>query len=143
MAESSLDDFFAKKDKSKKKSKSKITPGDILSQQEKELGSKKKTKKKNKENESTQSSGSGAESGSRKIEVNKILFIPWLTRKQHNTWLNDVQIRADGISKVGNSSAKIYFPFHNPCFFFDIRTTYYDFNKTDSRINPSSCFFQF
>nr|XP_022335231.1 protein CDV3 homolog [Crassostrea virginica] len=68
MAESSLDDFFAKKDKSKKKSKSKITPGDILSQQEKELGSKKKTKKKNKENESTQSSGSGAESGSRKIE---------------------------------------------------------------------------
>lgn len=31
MADSSLDDFFAKKDKSKKKSKSKMTPGDVMS----------------------------------------------------------------------------------------------------------------
>lgn len=40
----SLDDFFAKKDKSKKKGKAKITPGDILAKQEEKP--KKKTKKK-------------------------------------------------------------------------------------------------
>lgn len=85
MAESSLDDFFAKKDKSKKKSKSKITPGDILSQQEKELGSKKK-KKKNKENESTQSSSSGAEGAPKKVEVMGNVS-EWRITASHNTWL--------------------------------------------------------
>lgn len=69
MAESSLDDFFAKKDKSKKKNKSKITPGDILSQQEKELGSKKEKRKKKKEGETSQPSGSGAEGQTKKLEV--------------------------------------------------------------------------
>lgn len=96
MAESSLDDFFAKKDKSKKKSKSKITPGDILSQQEKELGSKKK-KKKNKENESTQSSGSGAEGAPKKVEVMGNVS-EWRITASHNTWL--IVRRAAGISKV-------------------------------------------
>lgn len=45
MAESSLDDFFAKKDKSKKKSKSsKLTPSDIIAKTE-EPAKKKKSKK--------------------------------------------------------------------------------------------------
>ena len=33
MADSSLDDFFAKKDKNKKKGKSKVTPNDLLEKQ--------------------------------------------------------------------------------------------------------------
>lgn len=46
MADSSLDDFFAKKDKSKKKSKaSKITPDDILSKSEEPMKKEKKSKK--------------------------------------------------------------------------------------------------
>jgi hypothetical protein len=49
MEDSSLDDFFAKKDKTKKKNKSKLTPSDILAQQE--TGVKKTKKKKDKENE--------------------------------------------------------------------------------------------
>lgn len=50
MEDSSLDDFFAKKDKTKKKSKSKqLTPSDILAQHE--TGVKKGKKKKDKENE--------------------------------------------------------------------------------------------
>lgn len=49
MEDSSLDDFFAKKDKTKKKNKSKLTPSDILAQQE--AGIKKSKKKKDKENE--------------------------------------------------------------------------------------------
>lgn len=53
MDEASLDDFFAKKDKSKKKSKSsKITPDDILSKGD-ELSKKEKKKK---EKEKSQSS---------------------------------------------------------------------------------------
>ena len=47
MADASLDDFFAKKDKSKKKSKSsKLTPGDILAKTDE---TKKEKKKKEKE----------------------------------------------------------------------------------------------
>ena len=46
MADSSLDDFFAKKDKSKKKSKStKLTPDDILSKSDEPVKKDKKTKK--------------------------------------------------------------------------------------------------
>ena len=47
MADSSLDDFFAKKDKSKKKSKSKMTPTDVLAKADE--GPKKEKKKKDKE----------------------------------------------------------------------------------------------
>ena len=47
MADSSLDDFFAKKDKSKKKSKSKTSPTDALSKADE--GSKREKKKKDKE----------------------------------------------------------------------------------------------
>ncbi|KAJ8307162.1 hypothetical protein KUTeg_015246 [Tegillarca granosa] len=54
MADSSLDDFFAKKDKSKKKSKSKLTPSDILAKQEDGSDTRKKDKKKKeKEKQST------------------------------------------------------------------------------------------
>ncbi|VDI53685.1 Hypothetical predicted protein [Mytilus galloprovincialis] len=49
MEDNSLDDFFAKKDKTKKKSKSKLTPSDFLAQQE--AGIKKSKKKQDKENE--------------------------------------------------------------------------------------------
>lgn len=46
MAESSLDDFFAKKDKSKKKSKgSKLTPDDILAKSDEPVKKDKKSKK--------------------------------------------------------------------------------------------------
>ena len=46
MADSSLDDFFAKKDKSKKKSKSsKLTPDDILSKTDELVKKEKKSKK--------------------------------------------------------------------------------------------------
>lgn len=45
MADSSLDDFFAKKDKSKKKSKSKMTPGDVLAKSEEPKKVKKKKEK--------------------------------------------------------------------------------------------------
>ena len=53
MADSSLDDFFAKKDKSKKKSKSsKLTPDDILSKTD-EHGKKDKKSKKDKSKSQT------------------------------------------------------------------------------------------
>lgn len=94
MAESSLDDFFAKKDKSKKKSKSKITPGDILSQQEKELGSKKK-KKKNKENESTQSSGSGAEGAPKKEDEEWVDFEQETEKDYTGLRIQNLQINKD------------------------------------------------
>ncbi|OWF42632.1 protein CDV3 homolog [Mizuhopecten yessoensis] len=66
MADSSLDDFFAKKDKGKKKNKSKTTPSDILSKHdnfvpEDNTGSqttKSKKKKKDKENAATSNSDS-------------------------------------------------------------------------------------
>lgn len=46
MADSSLDDFFAKKDKSKKKSKSsKLTPDDIMSKTDESVKKEKKSKK--------------------------------------------------------------------------------------------------
>lgn len=48
MAENSLDDFFAKKDKTKKKTKSKVKPEDILAQQEQQENAKKSKKKKGK-----------------------------------------------------------------------------------------------
>lgn len=48
MADANLDDFFAKKDKTKKKSKAKYTANDILAQQETETKSKKTGAKKKK-----------------------------------------------------------------------------------------------
>ena len=50
MADSSLDDFFAKKDKSKKKGKSKVTPNDLLEKQKvkKKKATSEKKKKENK-----------------------------------------------------------------------------------------------
>ena len=52
MADSSLDDFFAKKDKSKKKGKSKVTPNDLLEKQK--VKKKKATSVKKKEESNTQ-----------------------------------------------------------------------------------------
>lgn len=49
MEDDSLDDFFAKKDKSKKKGKAKVTPGDILAKQEEKPKKKLKRKKEEKE----------------------------------------------------------------------------------------------
>ena len=56
MADDSLDDFFAKKDKSKKKGKAKVTPGDILAKQEEKP--KKKTKKPKEEKQGGQETSS-------------------------------------------------------------------------------------
>ncbi|XP_062588539.1 protein CDV3 homolog [Saccostrea cucullata] len=97
MAESSLDDFFAKKDKSKKKSKSKITPGDILSQQEKELGSvKKEKKKKKKDGESTQTSASGAEGQTNKTEDDEWVDFEQETEKDYTGLrIQNLQINKD------------------------------------------------
>ncbi|XP_076456157.1 protein CDV3 homolog A-like [Babylonia areolata] len=64
MADSSLDDFFAKKDKSKKKSKAKMTPGDVLAKAD-------EPKKVKKKKEKEQPGGLGlnaAEDTSRKTE---------------------------------------------------------------------------
>ena len=49
MADSSLDDFFAKKDKNKKKGKSKVTPYDLLEKQKvkKKKGTSEKKKDEN------------------------------------------------------------------------------------------------
>ena len=52
MADSSLDDFFAKKDKSKKKGKSKVTPNDLLEKQK--VKKKKAISVKKKEESNTQ-----------------------------------------------------------------------------------------
>jgi len=61
MADASLDDFFAKKDKSKKKSKSsKVTPGDILAKSDEPV---KKEKKSKKDKENTQTSSEKTDSG--------------------------------------------------------------------------------
>ncbi|XP_013399590.1 protein CDV3 homolog [Lingula anatina] len=49
MTEASLDDFFAKKDKTKKKSKSKLTPDELLDRQQEETSLKKLKKKKKKQ----------------------------------------------------------------------------------------------
>lgn len=55
MADASLDDFFAKKDKSKKKSKNKLPAIDILTEgDEPKKIKKKKEKKKEKENTETE-----------------------------------------------------------------------------------------
>ncbi|XP_033733180.1 protein CDV3 homolog [Pecten maximus] len=65
MADTSLDDFFAKKDKGKKKSKSKTTPSDILSKHDNFVSGddttkvKKKKKEKDKQNAATSNSDSG------------------------------------------------------------------------------------
>ncbi|XP_069120414.1 protein CDV3 homolog [Argopecten irradians] len=64
MADTSLDDFFAKKDKSKKKNKSKTTPSDILSKHDNFVSGddstkvKKKKKEKDKQNTATSNSDS-------------------------------------------------------------------------------------
>lgn len=65
MADSSLDDFFAKKDKSKKKSKSKMTPADVLSGGDEG----KKAKKKKAQEKSGGPGLSTTETTSRKAEV--------------------------------------------------------------------------
>ncbi|XP_060068023.1 protein CDV3 homolog [Ylistrum balloti] len=64
MADTSLDDFFAKKDKSKKKNKSKTTPSDILSKHDNFVSGddttkvKKKKKEKDKQNAATSNTDS-------------------------------------------------------------------------------------
>lgn len=55
--DTNLDDFFAKKDKTKKKSKSRLTPADIETQMEKKL-KKKTTAIKKKEKDSANSAQS-------------------------------------------------------------------------------------
>jgi len=55
--DTNLDDFFAKKDKTKKKSKSRLTPADIETQMEKKL-KKKTTTIKKKEKDSANSAQS-------------------------------------------------------------------------------------
>ena len=60
MADSSLDDFFAKKDKSKKKSKStKLTPDDILSKSEEPVKKEKKHKKEKTKSQSSKTANDG------------------------------------------------------------------------------------
>ena len=60
MADSSLDDFFAKKDKSKKKSKStKLTPDDILSKSEEPVKKEKKHKKEKTKSQSSKTTNDG------------------------------------------------------------------------------------
>ena len=74
MADSSLDDFFAKKDKSKKKSKSKMTPADVLAKADE--GPKKEKKKKDKE----QPGGLGlstTENTSKKRAVRNLMEVAW------------------------------------------------------------------
>ncbi|XP_046357426.1 protein CDV3 homolog isoform X1 [Haliotis rufescens] len=67
MAEASLDDFFAKKDKSKKKSKAKIIPavGDVL---EKTDESKPKKERKKRDKEKSQTSSNTSQGSTRKVE---------------------------------------------------------------------------
>ena len=58
-----MDDFFAKKDKSKKKGKAKVTPGDILAKQEEKPKKKVKRKKEDKPQtgENSESTGDSQE----------------------------------------------------------------------------------
>lgn len=63
MADSSLDDFFAKKDKSKKKNKSKLTPSDIFAKQDVAIvGDTTKMKRKKKDKDKQNAATSSADS---------------------------------------------------------------------------------
>lgn len=73
MADSSLDDFFAKKDKSKKKSKSKMTPVDALANPEE--GPKKVKKKKDKEMPGGMGLGTAEETAAKKQAVGHFFLL--------------------------------------------------------------------
>jgi hypothetical protein len=72
MAESSLDDFFAKKDKSKKKSKAKMTPTDVLAKGDE--GPKKVKKKKDKEQPGGMGLNSAEDQTAKKQQAKILLF---------------------------------------------------------------------
>ena len=77
MADSSLDDFFAKKDKGKKKTKSKITPSDILAKstasQVAADGDQEKKKKKKKDKQSA--SGATGTEPNDNTRVFRVLYL--------------------------------------------------------------------
>lgn len=69
MADEGLDDFFAKKDKSKKKSKSKITPADLDPETAAKQAIKKIKKKKAKENQTDKDTGASGTSKPREEDA--------------------------------------------------------------------------